>query len=421
MKKKFPLGFWNYVETGVYGPEAVKDWAGCGMTLVHSPHFDIEKHDSENLLKILDECDRQGIKVIIDDKRALWEDASIDPTGYRNKFKAAYDTFGKHPATFGFYIGDEPRAVPSYPHSKQFDDAIVAHTIQLELAPELTPFINLNPYRKGKEKEMLLYDSFEKWAEDFVKASGLRIFSYDNYTQMNPQGPEKQGINDYYENLRMYSKVAKKAGIPFWVTNLSVGHFRYRCPKEDDLRWQLNTSIASGAKCVWWFFFYMRLTRINYRVAPIDEHWERTETFEWLSRVQRSFQHTYGALMAELTHESTVHCEKAYGGYNLFEENEHPIVKKVRSENGVPSVLSFFHDSNGRKYMAIVNNSQTESDYFTYYFKKSVKSIYRIAWGGEEVDASKNDVCNRYSKTDDGSQNSAWLAPGQMEVYRLEI
>jgi len=277
MKKKFPLGFWNYVETGVYGPEAVKDWVDCGMSLVLSPYFDVEKHNTTDLIAILNECERQGIKVIIDDRRVRWDDASVDPNGYRKRFKAAYDDFGKHPATFGFYIGDEPHAVTTYPHSKQFDDAIAAHKIQLELAPELTPFINFLPYRKGREKEMLLCDSFEEWAENFVKASGLRLFSYDNYTQMNPQGPEEEGINCYYENLYMYSKVAKKAGIPFWVTNLSVGHFRYRCPKEDDFRWQLNTSVASGAKCILWFFLYMRHTRINYRVAPIDEHWERSE------------------------------------------------------------------------------------------------------------------------------------------------
>ena len=32
-----------------------------------------------------------------------------------------------------------------------------------------------------------------------------------------------------------------------------------------------------------------------------DELGERTETFEWLSRVQRSFQHQYGALFSSLS------------------------------------------------------------------------------------------------------------------------
>ena len=102
MKKKFPLGFWNYVDTGIYGPEAVKDWIDCGMTLVLSPHFNVEKHNPSNLTAILDECKKHNIKVIIDDCRAHWENASIDLEGYRKRFKAAYETFGKHPATFGF-------------------------------------------------------------------------------------------------------------------------------------------------------------------------------------------------------------------------------------------------------------------------------------------------------------------------------
>ena len=166
---------------------------------------------------------------------------------------------------------------------------------------------------------------------------------------------------------------------------------------------------------------YMRMLRINYRVAPIDEHWERTETYEWLSRVQRSFQHTYGSLMSELVYEKTLHSYKAYGGYPLFERNRDPIVSKISCDDNLPSILSFFHDCDGRKYMVIVNNSQVQSGYFTYYFDKSVKGIFRIAWGGKEVNAATNDVCNDYCVTDEGLKNSAWLAPGQMEVYRLEM
>ncbi len=416
MKGKFPLGFWNYVDTGVYGPEAVKDWVDCGMNLCHSPTFDYQQHDPQALLDLMDECAKKDVKLVIADTRALWHGASNDPSKYREGFARAYQAFGKHPAAFGFYVGDEPRT------AEQFDDAMTAYRLQLEVAPELTPLINMNPLSpKGSTWYQSIAGSFDEFADKFVEQTGLRMFSYDYYGHMNPQGTDEAGIDGYYYNLNKYSTAAKQANIPLWVTNLSVGHFNYRCPKEDDFRWQLNTSVASGANCVWWFFMYMRLTRINYRVAPIDEHWERSETFEWLSRVQRSFQHTFGALMSGLSHEKTYHCVKAYGGYDLFQEDRNPIVTRVEAQKQTPSILSFLNDRDGRKYLAVVNNSQTKSDYFMYHFGKQVRDIYRIAWGGEEINALRNDVCNRCVKTTEGMQNGAWLAPGQMEVYRLEL
>jgi len=429
MNNKFSLGFWNYVNMGAYGPEAVKDWTDCGMNLCLSPVFDPDLHDPADLLVMLDECERQDVKLIISDKRALWQGASSDPTAYRERFIDAYKTFGKHPSVFGFYIGDEPRAVESEPQNIQFIDAITAYKIQLEVAPELTPLINFLPFFKGVEK-LLLADSFEQWADHFVKESGLRMFSYDCYSQLKLNDPEESGIHGYFENLNKYSAAAKRANIPFWVTNLSTAHYRYRCPTEDDFRWQLNTSIACGAKCIWWFIFYMLIqsdaarsmkTMVNFRVPPIDEHWERTETFVWLSRVQRSFQHTFGKIMADLVHIRTYHCLKAYGGYELLSENIDPIIKKVECNNNLPSILSIFHDSCGRKYIVIVNNSQTESGLFTYHFASSVKHIYQIIWGGHEIDVEAIVAETEYRKTDEGSKISAWLAPGQMEVYRLEF
>ena len=68
------------------------------------------------------------------------------------------------------------------------------------------------------------------------------------------------------------------------MENFPIGFWNYRCPNEDDFRWQLNTAIAHGAKGILWFFFYMRYPHDNARLSPIDEHWKRTETFQWLSQ-----------------------------------------------------------------------------------------------------------------------------------------
>lgn len=275
---KYPIGFWNYTSTGELGPEAVKDWAELGMTMANSPEY-WEGCDKNAMLAILDECEKYGIRVIVCDHRARWGGASKDPAAYEKQFRAAYEDFGHHPAVIGFHVGDEPW------RKESFADCIAAHNIQLKVAPELTPHLNFLPYWDGQE-DGLGYETFAAWAEDMVKKSDLRILCYDCYVQMNPGG---EGVDQYFKNLRKFSEAADAAGIVPWTTLLSVGHFRYRCPSEDDLRWQLNTAVASGMKGILWFFVYMRTPMSNYRLAPIDEFGERTETYAWMSRVNRHF------------------------------------------------------------------------------------------------------------------------------------
>lgn len=438
-KEKFPLGFWNYANLDIIGETPVKDWVECGMNLGTSPAFRPGIDSPEDMIAILDECQKKGVQLIIDDPRCHWNGVSADEDAYKTQFLEMLEQFGRHPAVYGFYVGDEPSA-------RHMKDAITAIRIQKELCPEKKPFINFYPYWDGLEEEFMDGADFDEWIDDFIEKTGVDQISYDHYHQMNPPDAIESGIDEYFTSLNRYMAACKRNGVPLWVTNLAVGHFRYRCPKEDDFRWQLNTSVASGAKGVFWFFFYMRLCRVNYRVAPIDEHLERTETYAWLSRVQRSFQHQFGSLFTKLEHDETLHCGRAYGGYPLLKRKTHPLINEVVCEQKLPCMVSFFHLKDGTKYMAIVNTSQTESGRFRCYFNPVVKELYRVCylgqniaaastfhhnssypdietdWGGVEVNCAKNDVCNHFKVDENGMiHNRAWLAPGQMEVFRLVV
>ena len=438
-KKKFSLGFWNYAYLDIIGDAPVKDWIECGMNLCLSPTFRPGIDKPEDMIALLDECREKGVQLILADPRCGWTGASTDPEAYKIRFLEMLEDFGRHPAVYGYYVGDEPSA-------KYMADAMAAIRIQKELSPEKIPFINFLSYWDGVEERYLGGMDFDEWIDDFIKKTGLSQISYDRYSQMNPPDAVESGIDTYFKSLNRMMAAAKRNGIPLWVTNLSVGHLNFRCPNEDDFRWQLNTSVAGGAKCVWWFFFYMRLCRVNYRLAPIDEHIERTETYTWLSRVQRSFQQQFGALFAQLEHDETLHCGHAYGGYPLLERKCHPLINEVICDHNLPSMVSFFHLEDGTKYMAIVNTSQTKDGRFHCYFNPQVKEIYRVCytgqdiaapssfhqgskyhdikmdWGGVEVNCAKNDVVNGYKVDENGRiHNASWLAPGQMDVFRLMI
>lgn len=407
--EKFPIGFWNYTVTGQLGAKDVKDWADLGMTFAHSPSFDPAVHDKKDMLQILDACAKYGIKVIINDSRANWDGAAEDPEGYKRRFAEAYEDFGHHSAVFSFHVGDEPI------DPKGFADSAAAHRLQLEVAPELVPHVNFLPYWEGQEAKILRAHSFGSWARDFAKKSDLKILCYDCYTQMNP---EESGVHQYFQNLRKFQSAAAETGTIPWTTLLSVGHFRYRVPSEDDLRWQLNTAVASGMKGILWFFIYEREPISNYRVPPIDEFGERTENFERLSRVNRHFLKQYGDFFYQAEHVATYHTGKAYGGYELFRPfDSSDEILDVTCDHDLPAVLGFFK-KDGEKYLAVVNNSTTESGLFKIHVPKDLKVLERSAWDGSYRDMEKYRWDAYYGETETERIGGDWLAPGQMKLYR---
>ena len=412
MKDDFPIGFWPTGGIDTVELSDVAEWAECGMTLTLMPWYSPDPTRKERMLALLDECQRFGIRLILSDSRATFRGAAKDPESYRAGFAEAVADFGHHPTVFGFHLGDEPV-------HENFEDIKTAVAIQMEVAPHLTPYLNHYPMYHDVLK-LLKCNSYEEWANKILPELKLPIISFDHYTQMNPYG-QGEGVDSYYTSLRTYCEAAKKTGVPMWSVVLSVGHFRYRCPNEDDIRWQLYTSVMHGAKGVLWFYYRMTRSHINYRNAPINELGEKTETWTWLSRQLRLFHKTYGPLMMRLHHQDTWHLGRAYGGWKNWSDETHSwVVKNFISHYRHYGVISRFTDDDGNEYVAILNNDQKESGLFSIVLDPSVKRLWRVCFGGEEHDVATDHWDARYSVTDH-IESGTWLAPGQMEIYRLEI
>ena len=404
--KKFPIGFWNYT-TGQLSAEDVCDWVDLGMTMANSPEIpeDADEAYKQVIRDMLDACAEKDLRMILCDHRALWKGASTDPEGYKARFLAAYEEFGRHPAAFGFHVGDEPC------DEVAFADSVAAHRIQVETAPALTPFLNYLPYWEGQEHTILKAPSFTEWVEKTAADAELRILSNDCYVQMNPG---EGGVHAYFRNLRALREAADRTGISPWTTLLSVGHFKYRCPSENDLRWQLSTAVVSGMEGIMWFFVYERECRINYRLPPIDAFGERTETFNWLARTNKYFLPPFGDFFLRAKRQKTVHVGKAYGGYPLFEAGKtDDLVLDVTTSDGVPAILSFY-ELDGKKYVAIVNNSTTEDSEMQVHIAKSVKSIKQWNFHRQLIPVRDlREQEDRYVACD-------WHFPGQIKLYCIE-
>ena len=409
--ERFPLGFWNYVAADQQHPADVQDWADCGITLTMSAEYVDGRSDKANFLATLDACQEKGIRIIVCDSRGRWPGASTDEAGFRARFAQALEDFGGHPAVFGFHVGDEPH------DPLGLADAKAACRIEKEMAPHLTPFLNHLPFLPHIVDRLCPGRTYDAFLAEFAQEARLDMFSYDCYAQMN-EGDA--GVEQYFADLYTFGKAAHQAGIPLWNTVLSVGHFKYRCPSEDDLRWQLFTSLACGCRAIMWFFFYMREPHVNDRIAPIDEHGERTATYTSMSRIHRTFLKREAEAMNGLTLDRVFHVNRAYGGFPLFVEYTDPLVAYVRTSDHTPAIYSVYHDEAGRTYFSVVNNSVKESLHVDTLVRGEPR-IFRVDFGPRETeltDVQWGDAA--FGREEGGSQISTWLAPGQMELYRVE-
>ncbi|MCY2930748.1 MAG: hypothetical protein NTV86_14875 [Planctomycetota bacterium] len=409
--KKYPVGFWNYTnlrEHGEHFDEREMDsLVDGGFTLTQTPNLDPSNPaEVAQTRRLLDWAAERDMKLIPRDPRCM---AESDPTGklpkegFRERAKAAIKDFGDHPANFGFYVGDEGTN----------DGMYECHRIQKELAPHLNPYYNLLPHFPGFNTE----PGWAGYLDEFVAKCHADLLSYDCYAQMTMGTPL---IDDYFRNLRLYREAALRNGVPFWNTPLSIGHNQYTCPDYNDIRWQFNTSVCCGAHGIIWFFHYQPQLFGNYRLAPVDELWEKTQTFYDLRRVQRTFHRYYGDLFNRLACTKVGFYPKPFGGGVAWAPDD--IVANIwpAYDESTPILVGEFVDAQNRRYVMFVNNSRKAIDRVKITFRKNVKLF---SWGvdGQERPGGAYACEGGPIMEPDGLVAWHWLAPGQEAVYRVEV
>lgn len=412
--KKFPLGFWNYHGLGsdVQKPEEAKRWAECGMTLTISPRFSYKSNTVQEMIDMLDACHENGIRLFIDIPELHYLQVKNEEE-YRATVKRAYDDFGSHPATFGFFVADEPAT------TEMTNLCVKAYRIQKEIAPTLNPYVNHLAEWEGMD---IGDRTFVQWLRDYVEDSKTWMISFDHYGQMIKNDP---GIESWYKNLKYYCDTAIDYDIEMWVTVLGSAHFRFLPPDDDAARWQLSTAVACGAKGVFWYMFYGGILQgdCNYRLAPIDEFNEKSKTFYSIKRAQDHFQRMHGEMFTQLKIKKLYQFHRCYGNIPEYKKGDHDGILAIESPNGVPGILSFFEDKDGKEYVVLCNNSPSKSGQFKFVLDKTkVMKFTRVGENGTAFHtfARQSEESMKNAKEGDYLVANMWLAPGQLEMFIME-
>ena len=386
MNKDLKFSFWNYAPFGIVkNQEAVKDWVELNSNLPMSFIYDFKTDKKEDVLSLLDECQKNNLKLIISDSRTLFSNlCSMSKEEFRSLVKAAYDDFGHHKAAFGFYIGDEPSPAES-------DLFITAMQIVLEEMPGLTPFGNLLPYFCITDCENKDYDYYEKLLDRILKESKAPVIGFDHYAQcFDDLSDQKRGLESYFIGLDEYRKICNKHNVPFYMSLLSVGHWQYRVPTEDDIRWQISTAFAHGARGIVWFYVYQNDDDLSYRMSPFTNFdLKKTPMFDIVAREQHLFRMRNEKLLNKMELVDVYHLNNSYHGSKTFKPDEY--VEKIVLDRELPVIISYFQEFDSeKKWVSFVNCSQKYAN------------LFRLTFKG-------------------GHQETFWLAPGEMRLLDLDL
>jgi len=198
------------------------------------------------------------------------------------------------PACWGYVVRDEPSAADF----ASLHDAVQA----IERArPGRFAYINLFPNYANQTQ--LGTATYEEHVSRFVDEVGVQVLSMDHYPLFLPNADGRQAYCDNLDVMRRYS-LAK--GIPFWNFFNTMPFGPHSDPTEAQLRWQIYTSLAYGAKGVLYFCYWTpRGGEFPKGGAIITAEGRRTRHYDQAKRINAAVK-ALGPTLMRLTSTSVV-------------------------------------------------------------------------------------------------------------------
>lgn len=272
IQDRFVISFWVDPPFDANADERYREIAEAHFTMVLGGFG----ASSEAVSKLLDLCQKYDLKALVP---AFDKPASELPDS---------------PACWGYGVRDEP-SCRDFPGLRKRVDEI------RKARPGKLAYINLFPNYVSKEG--MGADSYEEYVSRFIKEVGVDVLSMDYYPQFRPDADGRDG---YCGNLEVMRKYSQEAGIPFWNFFNSMPFGTQTDPTEAQLRWQIYSSLAYGAKGVLYFCYY---TPVSHEFpkggAIITRNDQRTRHYDQAKRINFEIKNLGDTLM-KLTSTSVV-------------------------------------------------------------------------------------------------------------------
>ena len=349
----YKIGFWNYRKLAQQNENTVGEWDDLGLNYAMTPFY--LEEEKEQFFSMLRDCESRGIELVVKDYRTQWTKlAKVGEKAYREGVREAYKTFKDFKCVHSFFIGDEPS-------EEEMDTAAKACRIVKEECGGIKAFLSvMTPVvmERNELKEQLV---------KLIKDGQLEYIVYNCYSQGEANEEQRQqGINSYFEFLNMFREIRKETGVPVWISLLGMGHWTFRKPTQDDVRWQLNTAAMYGIEGFIWYavyYYYSKIWHGGPRGFAINHMGDRTENFQWM-REENWFFRKFIAPTLEDAELIQVYQQWRFwlpmGGTKQFVKDADEIVSDVIDYFNRPIIISRFRKKDGKHIVAVCNGSQTD-------------------------------------------------------------
>lgn len=256
--------------------------------------------------------------------------------------------YGGYPALAGLYLYDEPKR-------DLFGILGYAREYLRTKNSKQLPWANLYPYTS--DQSLLGTSTYEEYLRLYLGEVKPPFLSFDHYPLLS--GTEI--TNSYFHNWAQIRRFSLEAGVPSWVFIQSVDFdWEYadrRRPNEAELFWQVNVSLAYGAKGIQYFTYWTPSgnSTTQFGEALVSKDGRLTPLYDYAKRVN-GYLKVVGKALLPLASESVVHAAESPlpSGATAFSADGY-----VESVGGSPVIVGRFRKPSveNERHLLVANRS----------------------------------------------------------------
>jgi len=337
---KLEIGLWVSPPASEATAERYAEIKEAGFTFAIGL-LEYDTGGDEAIAKAMDAAFANGLKYIVHDpklKKLTAEEAA--------EIRERVSRFSGHPAYLGHLLKDEPSA-------EEIDALAVVKAVYAETAPDGLAYVNLFPRHAAPE---LLLAEYPDYVEKYMNVYRPQVLSYDHYPFLteNSVFDGDRLTEDYYDNLEIIRGASVRYGTPFWlfIQTLSFNG-THRDPTEAEIRWQVYTSLAFGAKGIQYFTYWTPDDgKESFGEAIIGRDGKRTRHYAEVRAVNREVA-AIGAALLPLGSEGVIF----WGEHPIPAANSLDRFDPVEAVEGDAVAMGCFSDAHGTPAVLLVNGS----------------------------------------------------------------
>lgn len=401
----FPIIGWAQMPKELSKPEVYANIAASGVNV-----FMTCSDSKEDIVAQLDLAAEHGIQALVVDPRFR----ATDKPGWEDATRSAAREYADHPATYGFWVRDEPLR-------GEFEKEGRMLTLLQDEWPEKVAYVNgLGWGARGA-------DCFTEYVEDYARVIKPKFLSFDAYpiskipeADEHPNYEADCGVewpelgayyrDRYWEAWENYRMVGWKYDLPLWGFVLATPHYhsiwRYGPVTEGTIRLEAFTGLAHGIHALQ-YFTLPTIPRENWDDGILTTEGAPSVRYECFKNVNKDVA-VLGPLVKALKCTRVYHTGPLTSNCCRWEtvrndrDSSHVGIARI---DGDPIIIGFLKGESGR-YAMIVNRNPGR--------KGQVKVSLQKGWSAAEI--SKDD-----GKTELALESEFDLAcePGDARLLRI--